>query len=103
MNIIKVVTMCAVNLVNLFKHILMQFGINKIFLLLGQLMKGSTQKLPREDTYREKAASDVGWSAWDTVTNDGLGDSEISAKIEKYAGIADEKFSTEQIMNLTRE
>jgi hypothetical protein len=103
MPIIKVVKMCAVNLMNLFKHILMQFGINKIFLLLGRLMKGSTQKLPWEDTYREKAASDENWSAWDAATNDGLGDSEISAKIEKYAGIADEKLSTEQIMNLTRE
>ena len=48
------------------------------------------------------AASDEDWSAWDTAVNDELDDSEISAKIRKYAAIADEKLSTEQIMNLTR-
>ena len=49
------------------------------------------------------AASDEDWSDWDTTNYDGLDDSEMKAKIKKYAGIADEKLSAEQIMNLTRE
>ena len=48
-------------------------------------------------------ASYEDWSAWDAVINDGLDESEISAKIKKYACIADEKIDTEQIMNLTIE
>jgi hypothetical protein len=103
MDIIKVVKMCAVNLMNLFKHILMHFRIDKIALLPERFRNPLAQKLSWEDTYQEMAASDENWSAWDAAINDGLGDSEISAKIEKYAGIADEKLSTEQIMNLTRE
>ena len=87
---------------NLVKNSLVHFGISKIFLLLGRFKKPSALKLFWEDTYREMAASDEDWSAWDTAINDGLDDSEISAKIRKYAGIADEKLSTEQIMNLTR-
>ena len=88
---------------NLFKHILMQFGIAKLSLLLGRFGKPSIQKVSWEDTYREMTASDENWSAWDTVVNDGLGNIEMKAKIKKYAGIADEKLSTEQIMNLTIE
>jgi hypothetical protein len=48
------------------------------------------------------ATSSENWSDWDTAINYGLDESKISAKIKKYAGIADEKLSTEQIMNLTR-
>ncbi len=81
----------------------MNFGIAKVSLLMGRFRKPSTQKLSWEDTYREMAASDEDWSAWDVTVNDGLDDSEMSAKIRKYAGIADIKLSTEEIMNLTRE
>ena len=95
--------MCAVNLMKLFKNILPHFRIEKISLLLERFRKPSARKLSWEDTYQEIAASSEDWSAWDAAINDGLDDSEISAKIEKYAGIADEKLSTEQIMNLTRE
>lgn len=35
------------------------------------------------------------------IVNSGL--NEIKAKIEKFAGIADENLSTEQIMSLTRD
>ena len=94
--------MCALNLMNLVKYTLMKFGIAKVSLLLGRFSKPSTQKLSCEDTYREMAANSENWSDWCIVINDGLDDSEISAKIRKYAGIADEKLSTEQIMNLTR-
>jgi hypothetical protein len=48
-------------------------------------------------------ASNEDWSAWDAAINDGLDNIEISDKIRKYAGIADEKLSTKQIMKLTRE
>ena len=57
-----------------------------------------------QDTYRHFwAASDEDWSDWDATSYDGLDDSGISAKIRKYTGIADEKLSNEQIMNITRE
>lgn len=46
---------------------------------------------------------DEDWSDWDATGYDGLDDGEMKAKIKKYAGIADEKLSTEEIMNLTRE
>ena len=88
---------------NLVKNTLVHFGIAKIFLLLGRFKKPSSQKLSWEDTYREMALSDEDWSDWDTSSYDGLDDSEMKAKIKKYAGITDEKLSTEQIMNLTRE
>ena len=94
--------MCAVNLMKLFKNILLHFRIDKISLLPERFRKPSARKLSWEDTYREMAASDEDWSAWDTAVNDELDDSEISAKIRKYAAIADEKLSTEEIMNLTR-
>ena len=95
--------MCAVNLMKLFKNILLHFRIDKIFLLLGRFKKPSAQKLSWENTYREMAASSENWSDWDTAINDGLDDSGMKAKIKKYAGIADEKLSTEETMNLTRE
>ena len=94
--------MCAVNLMKLFKNILLHFRIDKISLLPERFRKPSARKLSWEDTYREMAASSENWSDWNIAINDGLDDSEISAKIRKYAGIADEKLSTEQIMNLTR-
>ena len=55
------------------------------------------------DDFNTIVTSDEDWSAWDTVINDSLDKIEIKAKIKKYAGIADEKLSTEQIINLTRE
>ena len=70
---------------------------------MGRLREPSAQKLSWENTYQEMAASDEDWSDWDTTNYDGLDDIEMKAKIKKYAGIADEKLSTEQIMNLTRE
>ena len=88
---------------NLVKNTLVHFGIAKIFLLLGRLRKPSALKLSVEDTYREMAVSDEDWFDWDAVINDGLDDSEMRAKIKKYAGIADDKLSTEQIVNPTRE
>jgi len=59
--------MCAVNLVNLFKRILLHFRIDMISLLPERFRKPSAQKLSWEDTYQEMAASDENWSAWDTV------------------------------------
>ena len=88
---------------NLVKNILLHFRIDKISLLPERFRNPSAHKLSWEDTYREIAASDEDWSAWDTAINDGLDDGEMKAKIKKYAGIADEKLSTQQIMNLTRE
>ena len=49
------------------------------------------------------AASDEDWSGWDIVIDDGLGGDKMNAKIVKFAGIADIKLSTEEIMNLTQE
>ena len=60
------------------------------------------RKLSWEDTYQEMTASDEDWPDWDTVINDGLDNIEMKSKIKKYSGIADEKLSTEKIMNLTR-
>ena len=65
--------------------------------------KHSALQLSWEDTYREMAASDEDWSDSDATVNNGLNDDELKAKIEKFAGIADIKLSTEEIMNLTRE
>ena len=87
---------------NLFKYTLKKFGIAKVYLLLGRFRKPSTQKLSWEDIYREMAANSENWSDLDTVVYDWLDNIEMKAKIKKYAGIADEKLSTEQIMNLTR-
>ena len=103
MDLNKVVKICGLNLMNLFKNTLIYFGITKIFLLLGRLRKPSVRKLSWEDTYREMAASNENWSDWDIVINDGFGGDEMKAKIEKLAGIADENLSTKEIMNLTRE
>ena len=103
MDVSKVVKICALNLMNLVKNTLVHFGITKTYLLLGRFKKPSAQKLSWEDTDQEMAASSENWSDWDTAINDGLDDSGISAKIRKYTGIADEKLSNEQIMNLTRE
>jgi hypothetical protein len=50
----------------------MQFGIEKISLLLGRFREPSTQKLSWEDAYREMATNDEDWSAWDAVINDGF-------------------------------
>ena len=103
MDVSKVVKICALNLMNLVKNTLLHFGIANIFLLLGRFKKPSALKLFWENTYREMAARDEDWSDWDTSSYDGLDDSGMKAKIKKYAGIADEKLSTEQMMNLTRE
>ena len=103
MGVSKVVKICALNLMNLVKNTLVHFGIAKISLLPERFRKPSARKLSWENTYREMAASSENWSDWDATINDGLDDSGISAKIRKYTGIADEKLSNEQIMNLTRE
>ena len=71
MDLNKVVKICALNLMNLVKNTLIFFGITKMFLLLGQLRKPSDQKLSWEDNYREMAASNEDWSAWNIVINDG--------------------------------
>ena len=73
----KVVKVCAFNLFNLFQNTLMHFGFARRFLLLGRLRKPSDQKLSWEDTYREMAASDEDWSAWDATIDDGLGEDEF--------------------------
>ncbi len=88
---------------NLVKNTLVHFGIAKISLLLERFRNPSARKLSWEDTYREMATSSENWSDWNTAINDGLDDSGMKAKIKKYAGIADEKLSTEETMNLTRE
>ena len=103
MDVNKVVKVCASNLLNFFKNTLIHFGFAKRFLLLGRLRKPSDQKLSWEDTYREMGASDEDWSEWDLTVNDGLDGDKMKAKIDKFAGIADKNFSTEEIMNLTRE
>ena len=66
------VKICALNFSNLVKNSLLHFGTAKILLLLGRLREPSAQKLFWGDTYREMAASDEDWSAWDAVINDGL-------------------------------
>ena len=103
MDVNKVVKVCAFSLLNFFKNTVMQFGIAKIFLLLGRFRKPSAFQLSREDTYREMAASNEDWSGWDAVIDDGLNGDGMKAKIEKFAGISDENLSTEQIMSLTRD
>ena len=62
---------------NLVKTTLIHFGFAKIFLLLGRFRKPSAMKLSWEDTYREMAASDEDWSAWDATIDDGLGEDEF--------------------------
>ena len=74
--------MCAVNLMQLFKNILLHFRIDKISLLPERFRKPSARKLSWEDTYREMAASSENWSDWNIAINDGLDDSETSAKIK---------------------
>ena len=103
MDVNKVVKVCALNLLNLFKNTPIYFGFAKRFFLLGRLRKPSDKKLSWEDTYLEMAASDEDWSAWDATINDGLDGDKLIAKIDKFAGIADKNLSTEEIMNLTRE
>ena len=52
----------------------MHFGFAKRFFLLGRLRKPSALQLSWEDTYREMAASDEDWSAWDATIDDGMGE-----------------------------
>ena len=99
----KVVKVCAFNLLNLFQNTLMHFGFARRFLLLGRLRKLAAQKLSWKDTYREMAARDEDWSAWDVTVNDGLDGDKMKTKIDKFAGITDKNLSTEEITNLTRE
>lgn len=73
--------MCAVNLMKLFKNILLHFRIDKISLLPERFRKPSARKLSCEHTYLEMATSSENWSDWNTAINDGLDDSEICAKI----------------------
>ena len=73
----KVVKICALNLSNLVKNILIHFKTAKTFLLLGRLRKPSDQKLSWEDTYREMAASGEDWSDWNVTVNDGLDEDEF--------------------------
>ena len=58
MDLNKVVKICALNLLNLFKNTLIHFGFAKRFFLLERLRKPSDKKLSWEDTYLEMAASD---------------------------------------------
>ena len=53
------------------------FWTAKTFLLLGRFRKPSALQLSWEDTYREMAASDEDWSAWDATIDDGLGEDEF--------------------------
>ena len=78
MDLNKVVKICAFNLLNLVKNSLIQFGIAKRFLLLGRFREPSALQLSWEDTYREMAASDEDWSAWDATIDDGLGEDEFN-------------------------
>ena len=77
MDLNKVVKICALNLSNLVKNILIHFRTAKTFLLLGRFREPSALQLSWEDTYREMAASDENWSDWETVINDGLGGDEF--------------------------
>ena len=77
MDLNKVVKICALNLSNLVNNILIHFRTAKTFLLLGRFRKPSAQQLYWEDTYREMAASDEDWSAWDATIDDGLGEDEF--------------------------
>ena len=92
----------SLKMFNLVKNTLIHFGFAKRFILLGRLRKPSDQKLSWEDTYREMATSAEDWSDWDVTVNDGLDGHKMKAKIDKFAGIADIKLSTEEITNLTR-
>ena len=73
----KVVKICALNLSDLVKNILIHFKTAKTFLILGRLRKPSDQKLSWEDTYREMAASGEDWSDWNVTVNDGLDEDEF--------------------------
>ena len=77
MDLNKVVKICALNLSNLVKNILIHFGIAKIFPLLGRHRKSSDQKSSWEDTYLEMAVSDEDWSGWDATINHGLCEDEF--------------------------
>ena len=72
MDLNKVDKICALNLMNLVKNILIHFRTAKTFLLLGRFRKPSALQLSWEDTYREMAASDENWSDWDAAIDDGL-------------------------------
>ena len=77
MDLNKLVKICSLNLMNLVKNTLIHFRTAKTFLLLGRIRKPSAQQLSSEDTYREMAASDEDWSAWDATIDDGLGEDEF--------------------------
>jgi hypothetical protein len=62
---------------NLVKNILVHFRTAKTSLLLGRFRKPSALQLSWGDTYREMAASDEDWSAWDVTIDDGLGEDEF--------------------------
>ena len=62
---------------NLVKNTLIHFRTANTFLLLGRFRKPSALQLSWEDTYREMAASDEDWSAWDATIDDGLGEDEF--------------------------
>ena len=64
-------------MLSLVKTTLIHFGFAKTFLLLGRFSKPSALQLSWEDTYREMAASDEDWSAWDATIDDGLGEDEF--------------------------
>ena len=67
----------SLKVLNLVKNILIHFGTAKTFLLLGRFREPSALQLSWEDTYREMAASDEDWSAWDATIDDGLGEDEF--------------------------
>ena len=77
MDLNKLAKICSLNLMNLVKNTLIHFRTAKTFLLLGRFRKPSAQQLSWEDTYREMAASDEDWSAWDATIDDGLGEDEF--------------------------
>ena len=77
MDLNKLAKICSLNLMNLVKNTLIHFRTAKTFLLLGRIRKPSAQQLSWEDTYREMAASDEDWSAWDATIDDGLGEDEF--------------------------
>ena len=52
MDVSKIVKICTLNLMNFFKHTLMQFRIAEIILLQGVFRKPFAQKLSCENTYR---------------------------------------------------
>ena len=67
----------SLKVLSLVKNILIHFRTAKTFLLLGRFRKPSALQLSWEDAYREMAASDEDWSAWDATIDDGLGEDEF--------------------------